>query len=163
MKLRPNLLAYSARTGNVPLVRLTLSLGASPNTLVSEVPFDDALESLAGMPLHNVNRQPVVMAAAWNKHPRMVKMLLEAGANANISDKAGITPLWAAVLKNDRDSVRLLLRHGADANPKHKDNSKLLDGLPDHTDLQIVVMLNTAVGKSSPHSRHTILAVPPPH
>ena len=44
----------------------------------------------------------------------MVQFLLRNGADANIPDKKGLTPLHMAVFSNDNDIVKLLLKGGAD-------------------------------------------------
>ncbi len=54
-------------------------------------------------------------------------MLLDKGANPNVKNKLGGTPLmWAAVYGND-DAVRLLLNRGADASLKDNDGITALD------------------------------------
>ena len=40
----------------------------------------------------------------------------ENGANSNLADKFGVTPLIAATRKGQRDVVAVLLQHGADVN-----------------------------------------------
>ena len=46
----------------------------------------------------------------------VTEYLLENGANANVTDKLGVTPLIAATRKGQRDVVAVLLQHGADVN-----------------------------------------------
>ena len=43
--------------------------------------------------------------------------LLENGANPNLADHLGVTPLIAATRKGQRDVVAVLLQHGADVSP----------------------------------------------
>jgi ankyrin repeat protein len=45
----------------------------------------------------------------------MARMLLRAGADANLGNRYGITPLWLAATNRSRELVALLLEHGADA------------------------------------------------
>ena len=49
----------------------------------------------------------------------VTEYLLENGANPNLADKFGITPLIAATRKGkgQRDVVAVLLQHGADVSP----------------------------------------------
>ena len=46
----------------------------------------------------------------------VTEYLLENGANSNLADKFGVTPLIAATRKGQRDVVAVLLQHGADVN-----------------------------------------------
>ena len=46
----------------------------------------------------------------------VTQYLLENGANPNLADKFGVTPLIAATRKGQRDVVTVLLQHGADVN-----------------------------------------------
>jgi ankyrin repeat protein len=43
-----------------------------------------------------------------------MRLLLEAGADANAQQKAGFTPLHEAARSDDVEMARLLLSHGAD-------------------------------------------------
>ena len=44
----------------------------------------------------------------------VTEYLLENGANPNLADNLGVTPLIAATRKGQRDVVAVLLQHGAD-------------------------------------------------
>jgi hypothetical protein len=46
--------------------------------------------------------------------------MIEAGADVNVSDNQGLTPLMITAMNGDIDSVRLLLAHGADPTAKNK-------------------------------------------
>jgi predicted RNase H-like HicB family nuclease len=48
------------------------------------------------------------------------------GANANVANKLGETPLYAAAYKNHQDIVNLLLTHGANANLANEKGETLL-------------------------------------
>jgi ankyrin repeat protein len=54
--------------------------------------------------------------AAYEGDVERVKKLLEKGANPNIQDEVGRTPLRNAAFKGHVDVVKLLLEHGADPN-----------------------------------------------
>jgi ankyrin repeat protein len=48
-------------------------------------------------------------------------MLIEQGADINAKNKNSLTPLHAAAMAGDRDTVALLINKGADVNAKSKD------------------------------------------
>lgn len=59
--------------------------------------------------------QPLMFAVLLRR-AEIVRLLLEAGADANSHDRNGTTALMLAVLEKDITSARLLIRHGADVN-----------------------------------------------
>lgn len=66
--------------------------------------------------IQNKNGQtPLYQAVICNK-PKIVRMLLSAGADTNIKDEHGETPLYQAVMKDKPEIVRMLLSAGADIN-----------------------------------------------
>jgi ankyrin repeat protein len=58
------------------------------------------------------------IAAADDGASEVVRLLLERGADASVSDEYHSTPLIAAALANDLSTVRLLLQAGAEVNAK---------------------------------------------
>ena len=54
----------------------------------------------------------------------VTEYLLENGANSNLADNLGVTPLIAATRKGQRDVVAVLLHHGADVSPVSLDTSR---------------------------------------
>lgn len=55
---------------------------------------------------------PLQLAARFRRS-RIVKILLEAGANPNITDSLGNTPLFAAASQPGLRTIKLLVKHGA--------------------------------------------------
>src|SRR5262249_50701435 len=53
--------------------------------------------------------------------------LIEAGADVNVGNLKGTTPLMAAAKKGDADLIRDLLAHGADPKAKDKNGRRALD------------------------------------
>jgi ankyrin repeat protein len=51
------------------------------------------------------------------------KFLLEHGANPNLRNKAGSSPLHDAALKGTREVIELLIAHGAELNARERDGS----------------------------------------
>lgn len=67
----------------------------------------------------NNDNETALMRADFTK-PRIVKLLLDAGANLHVVNSNGQSPLHAAVILGNVESVHLLLTAGADVN--HEDN-----------------------------------------
>lgn len=56
--------------------------------------------------------------ACRRDHVRIVRLLVNKGANVNAVNKSGETPLHTAVFAGSMLSARLLLKHGADVNAR---------------------------------------------
>lgn len=70
----------------------------------------------AGVPftLTNTAGDSLLMLAAYNGHPAIVRDLLARGADADQANDRGQTPLAGAVFKGHMDVARLLVAAGAD-------------------------------------------------
>jgi ankyrin repeat protein len=55
---------------------------------------------------------PLYHAAAWGR-TSVVELLIERGANVNAANKAGVTPLGAALKSGFAETAALLKKHGA--------------------------------------------------
>jgi uncharacterized protein len=90
-------LGLAAFLGGPATVKVLLERGADP---------DDDADNQFGV-------RPVNAAAAAHDRETM-RLLLEAGADANARQQGGFTPLHEAAHSDDVEMARLLLEHGAD-------------------------------------------------
>jgi ankyrin repeat protein len=85
----------------------------------------------AGAPINSSSRNELkaspIHSAAAGGHTRVVKMLLDLGADPNPREQGGFTPLHAAAQNNDVETVRVLLLGGADLTLKSQDGKTALD------------------------------------
>jgi len=87
-----------ARTGNLAAVKSMLARGANVN----------AKETREG--------QTALMWAVAEKHPQVVRTLIDHGGDVNAHAKSGFTPLMFAAQQGDLDSARMLVEAGAKVN-----------------------------------------------
>ena len=64
------------------------------------------------------NLSSLQFAAIKNKYP-IIELLLMYGANINLSDDYGNTPLMLAVMNNNLESINSLMKNGCDRNQKN--------------------------------------------
>lgn len=72
------------------------------------------------------NGDYALIAAAGTERPGVVSLLLQKGAFARVHNGFYTTPLMRAVAEDDEESVRLLLRAGANPNAKDKNNTPVM-------------------------------------
>ena len=84
-----------------------------------------------GTPLEFADGNGITMLgrSALNNEVAMAKTLIDRGANVNVVDKLGMTPLlWAASMDfGDPSMIELLLKSGAKADARNKDGLTALD------------------------------------
>eukprot|EP00117_Sycon_ciliatum_P016600 scpid24345/ scgid5754/ Ankyrin repeat domain-containing protein 23; Diabetes-related ankyrin repeat protein len=102
-------LLHIAAVNNNPLM-CTMLIGRGVDVDVCDSEFDEA-------PVH---------VASYGGHDSL-RVLLENGANIDLPDKAGNTPLHLASRLGNYDGVRLLLEKGANVQVKNKDGQTSLD------------------------------------
>jgi uncharacterized protein len=124
-------LSRACTNGSAPLVQLLLDAGANPNTAIAtgEVPLMTCAGSGSAEAVRmliargaDVNAkepsqsQDALMWAAAERHPNVVRLLIEAGANLQAHTKKGFTALHFAARENDLEAVRQLIAAGGDIN-----------------------------------------------
>ncbi|XP_040342676.1 fibronectin type 3 and ankyrin repeat domains protein 1 isoform X1 [Herpailurus yagouaroundi] len=84
---------------------------------------------------------PLMRVSAVSGNQRVASLLIEAGADVNMKDKDGKTPLMVAVLNNHEELVQLLLDKGADASVKNEFGKGVLE-MARVFDRQVGMLLN---------------------
>jgi len=102
-------------SGNYREVFILLKLGASPD---GSSDYGEATKN----DIYEGEFTSHVMSAVGNPH--ILKLLIESGADPDISEGDGFTPLGAAVHDHQNESIRILLAAGATPNYRkyRKDN-----------------------------------------
>jgi ankyrin repeat protein len=112
------LIVSAGSNGNVQAVKMLLSKGARVNA-VAVVPFlYPGVAPKSGVPtLGSITA--LGMAAPFGS-PELIRALLDAGADVNVKDARGMTPLMLAVGTDHQDPavIQMLLDHGANLEPK---------------------------------------------
>ncbi|XP_059756740.1 fibronectin type 3 and ankyrin repeat domains protein 1 isoform X2 [Balaenoptera ricei] len=70
---------------------------------------------------------PLMRVSAVSGNQKVASLLIDAGADVNMKDKDGKTPLMVAVLNNHEELVQLLLDRGADASVKNEFGKGVLE------------------------------------
>jgi uncharacterized protein len=117
----------------VPTLETALALGASAASVTSRydgtaliaaahLGHDSVVRTLirAGAPLDHVNNlgwtaliESIVLGDGGPRHTASLKALIDAGANVNLADRSGTTPLALAPGRGFRDMAALLEKAGA--------------------------------------------------
>lgn len=116
-------LTYAAMAGNVEAVRLLLARGAKANAVTGP---PNATVKNGTIALGNFT--PLLLASAFGPEA-VVKDLVAAGADVNVKDARGMTPLMLAVSSDHGDLavVRTLLSGGAKLDPKSLTGETAMD------------------------------------
>jgi ankyrin repeat protein len=115
-------LTLVAAAENYPMFNLLLQAGASTDGLESIQLIQaartgdvDRVKSLLSAQVDlNLDRGDAIGSAAAAGHTEIVRILIQAGANVNLSDRSGFTPLASAAYAGYGEIVRLLIDAGAD-------------------------------------------------
>lgn len=129
---RYDIVTIAAVRDDEPMVRLALSLGSDPKAITSpydgtaliaaaHLGHDGVVRALieAGAPLDHVNNlkwtaliESIVLGNGGVRHTACLKALLDAGANPNLADGQGVTPLSLARSRGYQGMVTLLQAKG---------------------------------------------------
>jgi ankyrin repeat protein len=98
-----------------------------------------------GTPIEFADGNGITMLgrAALNNEVTMAKTLIERGANVNVVDKLGMTPLlWAAAMDfGDPAMIELLLKSGAKADARNKDGLTALELARQYGHIEVIPAL----------------------
>ncbi|MBI3894419.1 MAG: ankyrin repeat domain-containing protein [Acidobacteria bacterium] len=117
--------------GSAAMVEKLLKAGANPNSALlsgetglmttASIGSMDVLKLLVAHGVDVNAKEPregqtALMWAVQEKHPEVVRMLIEGRADVHARSKSGFTPLLIAAREGDLDSAQSLLAAGADVN-----------------------------------------------
>jgi ankyrin repeat protein len=120
---------------NLEAVKLLLAKGANVNAVskTQDLPrIQTGIVEFGGW-------TPLLMAVPFGP-PEIVRTLMDAGAKVNVQDYRGFTPLMLAAA-NDRanpETVRLLLAHSADTQPKTRAGETASDWAAKFADAEVI-------------------------
>jgi len=123
-----------SRGRNLPLAKLLLKKGSTPEYCLWSAAFHDDVEAIDLLIKHGARVDPVAEdetpflgAIKWS-HFAAAERLLRHGANVNFQNSKGMTALHFLLKKNsDRKDVEMLLRHGADPTLENAGGLRPLD------------------------------------
>jgi len=130
---RYDIITIAAVANDVPTLKVALDLGASAKNITSRYDGTALIAAAhlghaeivrilirAGAPLDHVNNlgwtaliESIVLGDGGPRHTDTLKALVEAGANVNLADRNGQTPLALARVRGYRAMVKLLQQAGA--------------------------------------------------
>ena len=130
---RYDIVTIAAVANDVPTLKVALELGCSAKNVTSRydgtaliaaahLGHDEVVRTLirAGAPLDHVNNlgwtaliESIVLGNGGPRHTATLKALVEAGANVNLADRNGRTPLALARGRGYREMVAILEKAGA--------------------------------------------------
>src|SRR5512134_3092093 len=130
---RYDIVTIAAVAGDLPTLQVALALGASARNVTSRydgtaliaaahLGHAEVVRTLirAGAPLDHVNNlgwtaliESIVLGDGGKRHTATLKALVDAGANVNLADRGGTTPLALARGRGYREMAVLLERAGA--------------------------------------------------
>ncbi len=138
-----------SRGRNLPLARLLLGRGSTPEYCLWSAAFHDDVEAIDLLIEHGARMDPVAEdetpflgAIKWS-HFAAAERLLRHGANVNFQNSKGMTALHFLLKKDsDRKHIEMLLRHGADPSRKNAEGIRPLDMVAKRRDKTLFELLS---------------------
>ena len=130
-------LLAAAANGNVTLVRALLAKGADPNVV-----SPDVNAKVKNGPL-TFARISAIHVGAASGGPDVVSALIAAGANVNVQDMRGLTPLMASIATDRPDAsvIAMLLTAGARLETADKQGESAIDWARKFEDPKVLAAL----------------------
>ena len=130
---RYDIITIAAVANDVPMLKIAIEGGGNPKAITSRYDGTALIAAAhlghaevvriliaAGAPLDHVNNlnwtaliESIVLGDGGRNHTETLRALVEAGANVNIPDRAGTTPLALARARGYREMVAFLQQAGA--------------------------------------------------
>jgi ankyrin repeat protein len=141
---------YSISRGrNLPLARLLLKHGSTPENSLWAAAFAENVEAIDLLVRSGAQPDPVTEdetpflgAIKWSRFVG-AERLLRHGANVNFQNSKGLTALHLVLKKNsDHRHVEMLLRHGADPTIRSRDGRSPLDLVRNRRDKTYFTLLS---------------------
>lgn len=155
-------LMYAAIYSDLDTMRLLLDKGADPNhadqsgstALMWSIPDEDKVRLLVARGA-NVNavssltgRTALLIAAGRPGAARIVKLLLDRGADPLARDKSGVTTVMRAAFNGDPESMKMLIARGVDVNVRVDYGTALTDAVNRHRPDLVEVLLASGADPS---------------
>lgn len=144
-------LMYAAGNNNVSILKLLINAGADPNAIyqgnnnsvlyfaffgheypyIGRTEFMTILLEAGANPNYNNGRLPILNSAAGERDTETIKLMLNFGANPNILDDTGGTPLhkyFSSLPLSNLEIINILIENGVDVN-KRDNNGETALGL----------------------------------
>jgi ankyrin repeat protein len=128
--IRNAALFEAAMRNDLPKVQILLAQGASPNARWQDnksMTMLDFCKQVTGIDRRAGERsEPALMVVAASGNLALARTLVDAGADVNIRDAAGFSPILWASNGHQQESGAIILflaEHGADLNAKTEDGS----------------------------------------
>jgi ankyrin repeat protein len=139
-----------SRGRNLPLAKLLLKKGSTPEYCLWSAGFHDDVEAIDLLIKHGARVDPVaedetpfLSAIKWS-HFAAAERLLRHGADVNFQNSKGKTALHFLLKKNsDRKHVEMLLRHGADPTLENAEGIRPLDMVAKRRDKSLFELFST--------------------
>jgi ankyrin repeat protein len=107
---RYDIVTIASVANDLPTLKVALSLGASAASVTSRY---DGTALIAAAHLAHADIVSIVLGDGGPRHVATLRALVDAGANVNLPDRGGATPLALARGRGYREMVTILERAGA--------------------------------------------------